>query len=336
MTQIGYGPLERIDGPLPNPPVYGLLPAAEAPAAGVRIVVDVDGQPFDLNDLSSIGETMQEAIARMKREGTLPPQAGQERWLNGAEVYPFPPDHGDLFDTCSPGTATSGVKGVGAELNHPQFSAVTGYLAEHCKSYKVWDQDQFKARGVTAYRAIESSLLGRVLMRGEGVPLNPHLADGNGTFPNGNTVTSAVNALAILENEIAASGKLGLIHASPGFVTTLAGRFVVDNKTGVVRTINGNVIIPDPGYAAGSTPVGRPAPTGTQEWIYATGAIDIRRSEIFTLPETAAEALDRGTPDSATTGRPNTYIYRVERYYLIDWDTEVQAAVLADRCQAAC
>lgn len=337
MTQIGYGPLERIDGPLPLAPQYGLLPAAEAPAGGVRIVVDVDGAPFSETDISSDHETMEEAIARMKRDGILPSQAGQERWLNGVEVYPFPPDDGDLFDTCSPSSATGGTKGFGeTDIAHPQFSAVTAYLSEQCKSYKVWDQAAFRARAVTAFSAIESSLLGRVLMNGEAVTLNPHLADGEGTFPTADVATNAVNGIALLEEQIALTGKSGVIHASPQFVTALAGRFIVDNKTGVIRTINGTVVIPDPGYADGSTPTGHAAPTGTQEWIYATGPIDIRRSEVFVMPDNVAQALDRGTSDSATTGRPNTYIYRVERYYLIVWDTDLQAAVLADRCQVAC
>lgn len=336
MTQIGYGPLERIDGPLPLPPLYGLLAAAEAPAGGVRLLVDVDSNPFDYADLSSTGESMEEAIARMRRDGLLPAQAGQERWLNGVEVYPFPPDTGDLFDTCSSGSGSYGSKGFGDELEHPQFSAVTAYLAESCKSYKVWDQDAFRARAVTAFSAVESSLIGRVLMNAEAVTLNPALADGTGTFPNADVVTNAVNALALLENEIADSGKLGLIHCTPGFATSLRAQFTLDNKSGVIRTISGNIVIPDPGYAVGSTPTGHAAATGTQEWIYATGPIDIRRTEVFVMPETASQALDRGTGLGATMGRPNTYTYRVERYYLVTWDTEVHAAVLADRCRAAC
>src|SRR5579864_1225244 len=99
---IGYGPLQRIDGPLPVPAVYGLLPAAAAPAAGVRIVVDVDQSPTDLNDLSSTGETMDAALARLKREGIIPASAGDYRWLNGAEVYPYPPGQPSLYSTCDP------------------------------------------------------------------------------------------------------------------------------------------------------------------------------------------------------------------------------------------
>jgi hypothetical protein len=337
--EIGFGPLERIDGPLPLPPVYGLLQAAAAPAAGVRIVVDVEEQgAVDLNDLSSTGETMDEAIARLKREGILPEQAGGERWLNGAEVFPYPPDTPSLFDPCASNLATAGSKSFGSDLEHPKFAATTIYLAETCTSYKVWDQDEYKARAVVALTAVQSAGVARQLMTGEANPLSPHLADANDNcvFPNGDTATNPMNALALLEEQIGLTGKLGLVHCSPQFASALRERFQVDDRGGVIRTINGNVVIPDAGYAAGSTPHGHAAPTGTEEWIYATGPVDVRLSEIFVLPERVSEALDRGTPDSATTGRPNSITYRAERYTLATWDTELQAAVLTDRCMTGC
>lgn len=341
MGEIGYGPLERVDGPLPIPPMYGLLSAAEAPAAGIRIVVDTADGAFDVNDLSSTDETMDEAIARLQRDGTLPPQAGRERWIGGVEVYPYPPHTGDEWNTCGVSTLTSGVKSFGDEdagFENPQFEAFTVYVAETCKSYRVWNADDFKARATAVLAAVESSLVGRQLMAGEASPLSPHLNDGFGTFPNGDTATNPNNALAILENEIGLTGRMGVVHCSPGYATALRDRFQVDNRTGVIRTINGTPVIPDYGYAntSNSKPHDHAAPTDTQEWIYATGPIDIRRSEIFTLPETVEEALDRGATGGATTGRSNTYTYRAERYYIATWDTVLQAAVLTDRCQTGC
>lgn len=335
MPNIGYGPLWRVDGPPPLPPLYGLLPAAEAPAAGVRLVVDLDNGPSDVNEIRNTGETMDEVIARMKREGLLAAVAGSERWLNGVEVYPYPNDHAQIFDTCAPGSSSSATKQFGGALAHPQFSAITIYYAETCTSYKVWNQEAFKARAVAALQAVEGAALARHFMTGEGLTLNPHLSDANVTLLNGGVVTNAANALALLEQQIALTERLGLIHASPQFATALRERFAVDNKTGVIRTINGIVMLPDFGYAAGSRPSGGAAATGTQEWIYATGPVDIRRTEIFVTPETVSEALERGTP-AASTGRPNSITYRAERHYLIDWDTELQVAVLADRCAVGC
>lgn len=301
---VGFGPLARIDGPPPIAPPYGLLQAAAAPAAGVRIVDDVD-------------------------------ERGTERWMNGVEVYPYPPDLTDVHDPCAPGSVAAS-KGFGADLKHPEFGALTLWLAETCTASHVPSQEEYRARVVAAFSAVESAGVAHELLSGARIPANPHLADGNGTFPNADTVTSAINGLALLEGEIAKSGKLGLIHCSPMVATVLAaGRVVDDKKTGVLRTINGIPVIPDFGYViAGASPTGHTHASGTKEWMYATGPIDVRRSELFTMPETVAEALDRGL--GATNGNANAITYRAERYYLVDWDTEIQAAVLIDRCQAGC
>lgn len=305
--QIGYGPLEQVDGPLPVPPVYGLLQAAAAPAAGVRIVPDADAE-------------------------------GRERWINGVQLYPYPPDVPEAWDACALGSDRH-AKGSGAGLVLPEFGAFTLWLAETCTTYQVPDQAAFKARAITAFTASESAGVAREFLSGSILKLNPHLSDGQGSFPNGDGVTSPVNGLALLEGEIAKSGRLGLIHMSPITATLLRNNYVVDNKTGVLRTINGNVVIPDAGYVYGATPAprppafpaGHPDPSNGQEWIYATGAIDVRRSEIFTVPDNVTEAVDRGLG-----GMPNSVTYRAERFYLVDWDTTVQAAVLIDRCRDNC
>lgn len=326
MTTIGYGPLERIDGPPPLAPLYGLLAAAQAPAAGVRLVVDTyDGQVVDLS--AGNGPSMEEVLAELRAAGSIPANAGQERWLNGVEVFPYPPDAGSIHDACA--TGTSAVKGDGEEVTNPQFGAITAYVAETCRSYKIWDQAAFRARAVAALSAVESSIVARHFLTGEGLSTpNPHLADGNADILNGGHVTNAMNGLALLEQAIAETGRQGIIHCSPQFAEGAAfGRLSLDNRTGVIRTINGTVVIPDYGYAVSATPTGGSSPAGTQEWIYATGPVDIRRSEVFVLPENVSEALDRTN---------NAVTYRAERYYLIDWDTELQAAVLADRCQAGC
>lgn len=304
-AQVGYGPLERIDGPLPIPPLHGLLAAAAASLiTPVRIVVDTD-------------------------------ERGIDRWINGAEVFPYPTDEGGLFDTCGLGSDPA-EKDFGGSLPHPQFGAFTAYLAETCTSYKVWNQEQYQARAIAALTAVESSIIARQLMYGEGILLNPHLADGNGVYPLNNAATSPEYALQLLEEQIALSGRQGLIHCSPMMATALLGSgFALSDKTGAIRTINGIVVVPDFGYAGQATPPGHAAPGAGEEWAFATGPVDIRRSEMFIMPERVEEALDRGS-GGATTGRSNSITYRAERYYLVTWDTAVQAAVLVDRCQTTC
>lgn len=301
-----YGPWWRIDGPVPLPPKRGLLQAA-AKTETVRIIPDVD-------------------------------PSGIDRWINGVEVYPYPIDQATVWDACSAGSDRDIGKAFGTTAHTPQFSAMTVYLPETCTAYKVWDQAAFKARAVAAMSAVEGRAIEHEFLTGNDIPLNPHLSDGNGTFPWGNVATTVPNGVALLENEIAASGKAGVLHVSPAVAIAGARDWLwnMDETDGVIRTLNGTVVVAGTGYVPGAAPLGHPAATAGQEWIYATGPVDIRRSEIFTIPDNVSEALDRGVSGGAGTGRPNSITYRAERYYLVDWDTAVQSAVLVDRCATGC
>lgn len=307
MSTIGYGPTWRIDGPRPLPPLYGLLQAADAPAAGVTVVPDADPE-------------------------------GIERWINGVSVYPYPPGPAHPWDACAVGTYAI-EKDTGEDLENPLFSAMVVYLAERCTTVRIPDQQAFKARALLALNAVQSAAIAKEFMGGHVMPANPHLADGNGTFPLGNTATSPLNALSLLEGEIANSGKLGLIHMTPAAATVCRAQLALDDRTGVLRTINGNVVIPDSGYwqalVDGVHPDGKAGPGTNQEWMFATGPIEIRQSDMFTIPDKVSEAVDRGT-GGADTSTPNSIVYRAERYFVVDWDTQVQSAVLADRCRTTC
>lgn len=345
MSSVGYGPLWRINGPLPTRPVYGLLQAADAPAAGVSLIVDVEVGEAQANlevaraardelvvsggDPASILRALNEVVDIQARLDAAT-HADVQRWINGAAIYPYPVGPALAWNACAL-ASDAVVKNDGADLPNPEFGAMTIYLAETCTSYKIPSQEEFRARAVLALSVMEGAAVATEFLTGGVLPLNPHLADGNGTFPNANTVTSPLNALALLEGEIAVSGKAGLIHMSPQMLTVLRSQYAMDDKGGVIRTGNGTVVIPDAGYAVGANPAGHPAASGTQEWIYATGPIELRRSEMFTTPDDVSEALDRGID-----GKPNSITYRAERYWLATFDTEVQAAVLADRCQVVC
>ena len=340
-------PTWAVDGPPPLGPVHGLLPAAQADAAGVRIVIDSDVGVVDVNDIRADevlglepGLFRRDGAVWMRQpDGTESPifidaNAGRERWMNGVAVYPYPVGTPEGWDACS---GTGPQKSFGQAATPPEFNTLTVDQAITCTSQQVPNQAAFRARAVAALSAKESFRVANELMSGAVFPGQPYLADGLGTFPNGNVATRPNHALQILEEAIGLTGQLGLIHCSPMMATALLGQgFVLRDKTGVIRSINGNVVVPDAGYIGVSTPNGHPRPGTTEEWAYATGPVDIRRSDIFTTPDTVAQALDRGTPGSATTGRPNTITYRAERYYVTVWDTVLQAAVLVDRCGTDC
>ena len=319
MTNVGYGIPWPIDGPPPAPRPYGLLQAAERAGAGVQIVTDVE-------------------------------EGGRERWLNGVEVYPYPPDQAASHDPCAP-ASTAVAKNQGEIVPLPKFGAYAIYLPVSCTAGGIGDHAEFKARAVAAIEVVQGDAVAFELLTGARLLNNPHFADGNGTFPNADDPTDVVNGFALLEAEIAASGRLGLIHCSPSVAIVGSARGILrepEQVGGQLRTINGTPVIPDSGYSGWAvdpdtddlayddayTPSGHTDPGAFQEWIYATGPIEIRRSEVFTNPDTPAEALDRGL--GATSGDPNFVTYRAERYYLADWDTIVQSAVLVDRCSTSC
>lgn len=342
-------PTWAVDGPPPLPPVHGLLQAAEAPAAGVRFVVDTAAGPADENSIASDDAGLEQGLYRraggtiwMRQPGGspdaqvyVPARAGQERWLNGVAVYPYPADVPDGWDSC-PGSGAS-EKSFGRNVTPPEFNALTISEPITCTSRQVPDDAAFKARAVAVLSAVEGYRVARELMGGEVFGSQPFLLDGQGDFPNGDVATRPNHGLQVLEEAIAATGRLGLIHCSPMFATSLLGQgFVVKDVTGVIRTINGIVVIPDFGYVGLGAPTGHTEPGATEEWVVATGPVDIRRSEMFTTPDTQAEALDRGVSTGATDGRPNTLTYRAERYYVASWDTALQASVLVDRCSSVC
>ncbi len=303
MVEIGSGPLWRIDGPPPVAPKYGLIQASRSTPV-VRIVDDADPQ-------------------------------GIERWINGVALYVYPVDAASIWNACdvysSAPLATE--KESGDPLPLPKFDAYTVYLPISCTSFQIPDQDAFRARAVTALGAVEGAAIERELLASDVMLMNPHMADGQGDFPEGNTALGVRSGIAALEDYLASFGKAGVIHMSPG-LATVAGAQTLLPDGDVLRTNGGNVVIAGAGYAEGATPANHPDATGTQEWVFATGPIDIRRSEVFTVPETPAQALDRGM--GATMDVPNELVYRAERYYAVVWDTAVQAAVLIDRCLDLC
>lgn len=347
MTTSKYFPTWPVDGPPPVPPVNGLIPTAEAPAAGVRLIVDTAAGPVPENTIAPSDAGLEEGLYRtpdgriMARQPGVaadvevytPANAGRERWIAGVSVYPYPASTPEGWDPCSGSTLAE--KSFGDPITPPEFSAVTLDVAITCTSQQVPDEAAFRARAVAVLAATESWGIARELMGGFLFPLRPHFSDTNATTPNGTVATKPNHGLQVLEEAIAATGRLGLIHCSPMLATALMGAgFALSDKTGAIRTINGNVVIPDNGYAGASALESGPALGPTQEWAYATGPVDIRRSEIFTQPDQLSQALDRGL--GATTGRTNTITYRAERYTIAVWDTALQAAVLIDRCATDC
>lgn len=301
-TQIYCGPYSVIDGPPTEPPKYGLLQAASALVPGVRFVNDND------------------------------------RWLNGADALP-PVEHNGA--THSPFDASGApTKEIGDATDSQRFFPLTVYVPDKCSAFRAEDDAEYRARILARLAAVESANVANALLTGDGLPLaSPRLSDGEGAFPVGNTAVSLPVALAQLEGAIARTRRRGVIHMSPIAATILSGSghvFLLDpqgaKEQDVIFTRQGTLVIPDQGYIEGATPAPspgtHPAASANQEWMYSSGFVEVRRTETFIQPPTLAEALDRGL--TATLGDPNTITYLAERHYLVSWDTEAQAAVLAN------
>lgn len=248
-----------------------------------------------------------------------------EHWLNGATVQPYPAGPGHVHDPCAAGSAA--VKALGGDVELADFGGYTVYVEDHCTARSIGDVDRFRARLLATLTAVEGKAVEQELARGLGLGGSPHLTDTNLDQLHGGTATSPENALELLEQAIGDTGKAGLIHADPATVTAWAARNLVE-PTGAVQyaKATGTPIAVGRGYID-ARPDGDGALAACLGWAFATGPVQIRRTEAFVNPPDIAAALTRETNDVSFYG---------ERHYLHTWDLELQAGVLVDRSMSGC
>lgn len=286
MANPTYGPPVSIDGPVPSPPALTLCNAA-------RYVETTD-----------------------------------DRWINGAAVWPYPRDLPDVFDPCQPSSSAGHNKDAGTPSSEELFGSFNILEGITCTTRSVRNPAEWQRRVLLALEAYEHWAIEREFWTGALKPDNPHLAQ-TGTAPldtkiqNSSNATSVKNAVALLEQAIADRGGNGVIHMRPAVFSQMTqdgagGILTVQN--GVAKTFLGTPVVPGVGYT-GSAPDGT-VQSGTVEWAYATGPIEIRRTEPFIVPGSISEATDR---------RQNVTTFRAERYVLVTWDQRIHAAAKIDR-----
>lgn len=295
MAIIPVGPEFAIDGPLPCKPRYNLV---------------------DSTLISRATPDVEEA-----RE--------DERWANGIAVHGYPQEVGSSWGVCS--DVSPNAKGEQEfPIPLPLFGPLTVYVTETCSTPYIRTPEDFRARALAVFTAVESGAVAREFELGEFVPGNPHLADADLTVLNAGLATSLTNGIALLEEAIADTHRCGVIHMTAGTalaLTTLGGGGVLQQEGGNLYTVNGTLVIPDFGYT-GDAPAGQGANGPTERWAYATGPVEtLRTAQPVIIPESLSEALDR---------LQNTVEYRAERYYVPFWDTALQVGVRIDRCLASC
>jgi len=123
--------------------------------------------------------------------------------------------------------------------------------------------------------------------------------------------------LGLLEAQLAnCYNGVGIIHVPVKALPTLDAWGLVKATNGILKTQNGNLVAVGAGYT-GSSPAGVD-PVNGESWIYATGAIAMRRGDVKINP--LRDSIDRAK---------NTVEMIAERTYVLSWDC-CHAAILVD------
>ena len=253
-------------------------------------------------------------------------------WMNGVALQSYSPSPGWGFDPC--GEGSNAIKPAGLPVSTPEFGPVQIGWSETCTARVVGPDPEvwYTQRAIIGLSATEEAQIETTLMTGGAVPGNPHLTDGNLVQLNSGGATDPVEGMALLEEEIGATKKGGVIHAAPATIAYWDYYKLIHEpgKQGLLYTKSGTPVVDGYGYI-GAYPDGGSAPSASEDWAFATGPIKIWREPAITLlPEFYFQALDRST---------NTVTYRAERTYVITFDSDttsganppLQVGVLIDR-----
>jgi len=266
-----------------------------------------------------------------------PVDDGTSHWQNGVtwQSRCMSPMGAATYDECIAVTGSGeappepSVKTENVELIDRGGTPFTVYAKFDCSPVGVANAQKI---ATDALNRSESWQVERVFWTGlvDGKPIAfPHLAaatevdDAQGIMLQSaaTIVTSSpvdiATGLGLLEAQLGnCYNGVGVIHVPVGVLPTLDAHGLVKPKNGIMQTLNGNLVAVGAGYT-GSSPAGVAAPVG-QSWMYATGAIMMRRSAVKIAP--MRESIDR---------RNNTVEMIAERTYVLGWDC-CHAAVLVD------
>ncbi len=239
----------------------------------------------------------------------------------GVQIWPYPPALPGVHNPCSEATGSSGLKDEGEPTAAVDFGGFTVYLPITCTTRGMGEWEEFKRRAVVAMEARESYAVELELARDVAGIGNPHLTQG-GITPLSGAAVSSSEGLALLENAIASeTAQAGMIHADPATVTAWARDFLVYKENDALVTTNGTRVAAGAGYV-GIHPSDESAPPADGAWAFATGFVQVVRSDIYGIPDEVKEAVDRTF---------NVVTFRAERDYVAGWDGSFLAEVLIDR-----
>jgi len=271
------------------------------------------GQPFPVDGPLPVAP----ARSLLTVPGVLQEDAGDSRWMNGVSVYGYPDGLPLLWNPCS--TGTFDVKSDESSFETPEFASFVAYLPITCSSFSLaMDPDGFAQRAEKALDATISFIIEKALAQGIPTLANPSLADANADVLAAGAPVGPAVGLSYLEDAVGDTGRAGMIHASPGVVSSWFATFPMQENLSTLFTPAGTVVSSGGGYR-GATPWAESAASNGQSWAFATGPV-----KAWVAPETTLnikDVLDRSN---------NDVTFRAERYVLVEWDTSLQAAVLID------
>jgi hypothetical protein len=237
---------------------------------------------------------------------------GEGRWMNGVVLDTYPTDPPAVWDPCSAGTTR--VKDDGANRELPTFDAFVVYVPTTCSFFS---SNGLREMTRVALEANASWGVEFGLSHGVVGLSNPSLGDANLAQLGANGI-SAAEGLARLENAIGATGIKGVIHATPAIVSVLQTDKLEGDEEGNLLTANGTPVVAGGGYI-GVHPHAKTAPSDGQDWMFATGPVEVRLGP--PALSDLVSSLDRSD---------NTVTFRAERAVLPVWDTALQVGVLVD------
>ena len=242
-------------------------------------------------------------------------EAGDSEWLNGVNIWGYPCDTPSLWEPCSDGTFRT--KADDSTSPQPRFDSFVAYLPISCSTIS-GDPQEFARRAEAVLDATLSFAVEEALSQGVVGSSNPFFGDTNLTQLGGGTLTAQVG-INYLENAIGATGRGGMIHATPGTISAWNFSNLLTEGE-VLRTANGTPVVSGGGYI-NTDPTGLTGsnPSVGLEWAFATGPVSVYLASSPTLE--VVEYVDREN---------NIITYRAEKFVLATWDTCLQSGVLID------
>lgn len=225
-----------------------------------------------------------------------------ERWINGFQYSPEACEGGQVFPLdCEP-TETKLIAAASPPITGTPYGIVA---QDTCSTFSYQSRD-YVARATRLLLATESAFIASELWtptNNIGFTNAPNIVDATVGSPVDPTVAIGIIEAAFYACDLVHTP---MIHMSPGLFLQIAG---VTGAGELLRregnrwyTPTGAQIVVDSGYPG--TGPGGTAPTATDEWMWATAPVQLRRGPIMVIPSDFPEAVLR---------RENQVTFRAER-----------------------